>query len=560
MKKTIRLLQFISILFFFAFLFNPTACSKGESRKEGKESHNLFEEIDNEIEKAELYETEKQQRIDLLKSQYLKEPDLKRKAEVGNLLIEEYESFISDSALRYVNLNLENPEVVKDEKKTFKLRIKKADITAHAGLFGESLAILASIPANRLDTTLLRDYYYAYCDLYQYQCEYTTDGLYAQENALLRDLYTDSVTRISEPSSLVYVVNKAANLINKGQTSEAEQLLLGKIGEYKSGERNYSILASILAYDYKTTGQTDLYKHYLAESVISDLRGSIKENMAIRELATICYEEGDIERADRYLRQSFADANFYAARMRNAQSSRMLPVIGEAYNQQQKQLNRELRGFVIAISILAGVLIVIIVFTVLQVLKVKKAKRDADKMLEEVSRLSERLKAMNEEVVEANNQLKISNHIKEEYAALFMQYSSLAISNLQQYQQSLRVLAAQGNSKSLIKKIDSTDFENKVLAEFYEKFDDAILSIFPDFIEKLNSLLQPQYQISIRKGESLPTELRIYALIRIGIQDNEKIARFLRCSISTIYTYRSKTKKKAIEPETFESKIRDMGS
>ncbi|MCH5223461.1 MAG: hypothetical protein J1E82_05415 [Muribaculaceae bacterium] len=549
-----RLIIFCPVFMLLISLFY--ACSHSEKGKSIDNLEDIYAEIDAEIEKSGDYQEEKQKRIDLLKSLLHRENDNLRKSEITDRLIEEYESFVSDSALGYINLNLENPVVKADRDKTIRLWIKKADIAAHAGLFGEAAAQLSEINSSELDSLLLRDYYSAYCDLYQYQIEYATDGEYAREAEILRTLYNDSVTSVSSPTDPVFVINKADDLIRENKAKEAEELLLNKIGEFKRGERNYSILASILAFIYKTTGQKDLYQHYLAESVISDIRGSIKENMAIRELATICYEEGDIERADRYLRQSFSDANYFSARMRNAQSSRMLPVIGGAYHQHQEQLTGKLRGLVISISILAAVLVLIIIFTILQFLKVKKVNSNNKRMLEEVSRLSEKLKSMNEEVTMANEQLKSSNLIKEEYAGLFMQYCSLAISHLQQYHQSLRVMAAQGNTKALLKKIDSTDLENKILDDFYDKFDEAILNIFPDFIDKFNTLLKPDYRFDIRSGESLNTELRIYALIRIGITDSEKIAKFLRCSLSTVYTYRSKTKKRAINPQSFEDEIR----
>lgn len=139
-----------------------------------------------------------------------------------------------------------------------------------------------------------------------------------------------------------------------------------------------------------------------------------------------------------------------------------------------------------------------------------------------------------------------------------MQYCSLAISRLEQYHQSLRVVAAQGSAKALQQKIESADVENKLVNDFYERFDEAILKIYPDFIEKFNQLLQPEYRIAVKNGESLNTELRIFALIRLGISDSEKIAEFLRCSLSTIYTYRSKMKKRFVNPDTFEDDVKNI--
>ena len=535
-------------------LFMLSAC--GNNHRELSETNReIFALIDQEIEKVPLYDSQKNLKITKLKSSLSSEESPETRKFLIDKLIEEYEAYESDSALYYINLNLENPIVKEDKVLQTDLLIKQADVAAHAGLFGESQNILESIDRAGLDPSLLEKYYYAYCDLYQYQSEYTTDSEYARNHERLRELYIDSISQVASPTSFSYVVNHAASEARSGNFSEAKGLLLEQLEKYLPGDRNYSILASILADIYKQNGDKDNYLKYISLSVISDIKGAVKENMAIRALATECYEEGDIERADRYLRQSFADANFYAARMRNAQSSRMLPIIGEAYTAHQKKLNRELRLFVIFISILALGFILISIFAFIQVRKVRAVNKKTKDMLEEVSQLSQQMSQLNKDLTAANEQLESSNAIKGEYAVLFMEYCSLAISSLHSFRQSLRVAAAQGNMQGLIKKIDSANVESKILAEFYSKFDEAILNIYPNFVEKFNSLLREEERINIKPKEGLNTELRVFALIRMGITDSEKIATFLRCSLSTVYTYRSKTKKKAIDSLTFDNDI-----
>lgn len=546
-----RTLYILSLIIFFSTLV--TCCSGPSS------SHNSYEEefseVDEELQKIPIYDAQKENRILNLKKNIAGEKNDKRRQELTDLLISEYDSYSSDSALHYININLDNPIVKSDKFLQISLLIKKADVAAHAGFFDESSKILSQLNKSDMDNRLLEQYYSAYCDLYQYQNEYAVNSEYADKHARLRELYIDSLIMVSSPTSINYIVNYAAAQARSGDYETAEKFLKEKLGEYKSGERSYSILASILADIYRQKGNKEEYHNYISKSVISDIRGAIKENMAMRALATECFEDGDLERADRYLRQSFEDANFYAARMRNAQSSRMLPIIGEAYVSQQKTLNHELRVMIVFISILAFGFVVIAIFAIIQVRRIRKVNRKTKEMLEEVSSLSAQLSELNKDLSKTNQELTYSNAIKGEYAALFMEYSSLAISAMQQYQQSLKVTAMQGNLPSLIKKIDSPSFETKALAEFYSKFDDAILNIYPNFVEKFNSLLNPEDKIELKPKEKLNTELRVFALIRIGITDSEKISRFLRCSLSTVYTYRSKLKKKALNPATFESDL-----
>lgn len=523
-----------------------------------KGSEKLYSEIDAEIEKVPIYDAEKDKKINSLKRRIAEEKNEASRRELTDWLILEYESFVSDSALFYINRNLENPEVKENPELRTRLLIKKADVAAHAGLFGEASEILDNINRESLDSTLLENYYSSYCDLYQYQSEYATDSEYAKEHERLRELYIDSVSMVASPTSINYLINFAAKKAREGDVEDALRILHSNLDKYTSGERNYSILASILADIYKRKGDDDNYHKYLSLSVISDLRGAVKENMAIRALATECYEEGDIERANRYLRQSFADANFYAARMRNAQSSRMLPIIGDAYTIQQKSLNHKLRLLVIFISILAFGFILISIFSLMQVRKIRAINRKTKGMLDEVSQLSGKLSRLNEELSKANQDLQTSNKIQSEYGVLFMEYCSLAISALQQYQQSLKVTAKQGNLQAIIKKIESPAIENKTISDFYSKFDEAILNIYPNFVDNFNALLRPEERIEIKPKEGLTTELRVFALIRMGINDSEKIAKFLRCSLTTVYTYRSKMKKRAIDPENFETAIQNL--
>ena len=515
----------------------------------------MFADVDREIENVSVYEAQKEKRIQDLKEKINREPNPLVQLEIADWLISEYESYISDSAIYYINKNIENPAIKDNPQKKLGLLIKKADVAAHAGLFGEALDILEGIDKNQLDSTLLENYYSAYCDLYQYQSEYALNSEYAKKHEILRELYIDSIGMTASPSSINYIMNRAASSARKGNFKEAERMLLENLNKYKSGDRNYSILSSILADIYRQKGDKNNYTKYIGKSVISDIQGAIKENMAIRALATECFEEGDLERAERYLRQSFMDANFFSARMRNAQSSRMLPIIGNAYNQQQKKDNHKLSLLVIFISVLALGFILITIFALMQVKKVRANNRKTKIMLDEVSQLSRQLSLVNKELSETNEELRHTDSIKGEYGALFMEYCSLAISSLQKYQQGLKVAAATGNLQTLIKKIDSSNVENKTLAEFYLKFDEAILNIYPNFVTKFNHLLKPEDRIILKSKEDLNTELRVFALIKIGINDSEKIAKFLRCSISTIYTYRSKMKKKAINPESFEDDL-----
>lgn len=534
------------------------ACNKGNGA-DSSSLEELYDSVDAEMLRSEIYQNQKEARIAILREELARENDEHIVPAILDRLIGEYESYVSDSALYYVNRSLQAPANADKPHTRASLLIRKADISSHAGLFADAIAIMESVPREHLDSTLLEQYYSTYCGIYQYQSEYDNESEFSEVYERQRALYSDSVAMVAAPGSLNHIITAAPELIRVGMPDSAVSLLRSHLDEYTSGTRPYSILASILANVYKNIGETENYKRYLALSTISDIRGVVKENMAVRELSTVIFEEGDIERANRYLKQSFADANFFAARMRNAQSGRMLPIIDEAYAASQNKMQRELRWQMGAISLLVVILALALILILKQVRAARRAGAKLSQRNEELSGLSEQLREANRALASMNDELKESNTIKEEYAAMFMEYCSSTISTLQQYHQSLRVLAAQSSRTALNKKLESSEMIDTALRDFYSRFDEAILNIYPSFVEKFNSLLKPDCRTVLKSGEFLNTELRVFALIRIGITDSAKIAGFLRCSITTVYTYRSKVRRRALRPESFETEVMTIG-
>ncbi|MDE5585203.1 MAG: hypothetical protein K2I92_02540, partial [Muribaculaceae bacterium] len=452
----------------FIIMFLLAACACKESEKE-TELKSLYAQLDSEIAGSGDYESEKEKRIVDLRRQAAHTTEGKAKDDITDCLIREYEAYDADSALYYIAYGLHVAKNTGDSRREILLSIRRADVLAHAGLFSDALSVMERIPRNALDKEGEERYYSAYCDIYQYLSEYTNDHEPAAENERMRRLYVDSLSLVVSPESFDYLVNVIAERARSGNVDEAIVLFEDKLEGWNPGEREYSILASILAYLYKNKGNTGEYKRYLAMSAISDVRGAVKENMSFRELATIMFEDGDIERANRYLKKSIADANFYSAMMRNVQSGKLLPLIDEAYTASRDRLTARLRLMVWISGVLSAVLLLTVVMILKQMRSLRKAKDKVSRANEELSRMSERLKDVNaalqtsnadlkslsEELKEANGQLakrnlelREYNRIKEQYAALFMEYCSSAISSLQHYQQTLRKLTLQGGNKA----------------------------------------------------------------------------------------------------------------
>lgn len=527
-------------------------CHTGGGVKEDLKQ--LYAEVDKEISRSNIYETEKNRHIEQLQKNLAKVDNDRSRLVVYDNLISEYQSYVCDSALKYVEKARMLAERAGDRDTQMRLLLKKADIASHAGLFTEAHEILSNVNENELDSTLKTAYYSALCALSQYETEYLPAGEYTVRSLEARRRYTDSLMRVSAPTSFEYITNWADETMHV-KPEQVQRKLKEELEKYSSGTREYSIIASTLARAYAETSNADMQKIYLALTVISDIKGTIKENMAIRELATKVFEEGDIERANLYMKASLDDASFYAASMSSAQSRRMLPVIDSAYAARQKSQQKHLRMLIAITSILLAMAVAGLVIILRQMRHIKNANKHVQRSNEELSAMSTQLRQANEALAETNNELRKSNRTAEEYAGLFMDFCSVTISNLQKYHLTLRTLALQGNVKGILKKLDKSDASAETLRTFYQKFDDAILNLYPNFAEKVNELLRDDGKIILKTGERLNTELRILALMKIGLGDSVQTAEFLRCSLSTVYTYRSKLKRRATDPEGFESRI-----
>lgn len=534
------------------------ACGSGDSGKSAGLDE-LYDSLDSEIAKSPEYDSEKESRIKRLRVEFSTSRDENKRTEIVDDLINEFIAYNADSTLYYINLNLGRQAVRSMPGEYTRLLIRRADVYAHAGLFPEALTSLRDIPRDSVGDALLEDYYSTYCATYQYLSEYSFEHGAAEPYERQRAIYADSLNSVIKPGSFNHMVYVVAEKARNGDPDGAISELTRHLSEYSSGTRNYSILASTLAYMYKTTGRYDEYKRYLVLSAISDVKAAVKENMSFRELATVMFEDGDIMRANRYLKKSIVDANYYSAMMRNVQSTKMLPVIDDAYAARQQKLTRSLTVMVVVSCVLSLVLLAAVLFVRKQYKRLSVANERVHKANAELTRLSGTLREMNSQLEARNSELREYNATKEQYAGLFMEYCSSAISTLQQYQKSLRVVTAKGLSRpALLEKLESSEVSDELLKNFYSSFDEAILNIYPSFVDRFNALLTDDGKIVLKPGELLNTELRLYALIRLGIDDSAKIAKFLRCSISTVYTYRSKMKKRALNPDELENEVRNM--
>jgi cell division protein FtsB len=262
-------------------------------------------------------------------------------------------------------------------------------------------------------------------------------------------------------------------------------------------------------------------------------------------LAQILFNEGNIDRAYTYIRFSWNKTAFYNARLRSLQTAGILSMIDKTYQIKIEKQNKKLQDSLIRISVLSLLLFAALVYIYLQMKKLSVARNNLQVANNRLKELNEELKQMNVCLQTTNLELSDSNLIKEEYIGRFIKLCSTYINKSDAYRRMVNKKIAAGQIAELLKTTHPQNTFEEEIKELYANFDTAFLHLFPGFVNKFNELLQKEYPIILKKGEMLNTKLRIFALIRLGIDDSSQIAELLHYSVNTIYNYRAKVKNKA---------------
>ncbi len=380
-------------------------------------------------------------------------------------------------------------------------------------------------------------------------------------------MYRDSLLSILDKKSNHYKIVYAEKLYDANRLNEAKAILRSMLDATKSDTHEKAVLAYALANTYGKEKNIGLQRYYYALSAVCDIKNAIKENASTQALASVLYKTGQLEEAYNCIRSSMEDAMFCNARLRTYEVSQIFPIIDSAYKKKIDGKNKALQLYLLLVSILSVFLIIAIVFVYRQMKKIAGIRKELYETNVRLSELNsemhctnDRLQLVNGELVKANASLSEANQIKETYIGHFLDLCSTYIDKLEKYQNSLNRKAMERKLDELYRMLKSRDMIDNELKELYENFDNTFLHLYPNFVEEFNSLLVAEEQFVMKPGELLNVELRIFALIRLGITDSSRIARFLHYSANTIYSYRTRVRNKAAVPrDEFENRVVKIG-
>ncbi|MCS3870520.1 DNA-binding CsgD family transcriptional regulator [Chryseobacterium ginsenosidimutans] len=520
----------------------------------------LLKTLDQDVAKEDFYTKKKQHEIHAVLQQLNSTNDNEKNYKIYHTLSRSYEVFIADSAEYYTKKSLETAQLLNNQSYSAESKIQLARIKAKAGMFPVSLDILKTIDKKILTQNQLVDYYKAYIEVYIYWIEYQ-DGHDMEEIIKKKNAVQDTLLAILPKNGYEYVINYGTKNIELNNYNLAEKELLKGFQYVKPDTREFSILNSILAYLYEKKNNVEKQKEYLAKSALSDIHAAVKENISLRSLSILLFDDNDISRANFYIKRSLEDANFYNARLRNIQIARVLPIIDKAYQIDRENQQKKLRILFITASILSLVLFIAVILIIKQNKKVLKAQKKLTETNEKLNILNDELKEASLRQIETNHSLAEANHLKEQYIKSFLEICTEYIDRLAHFKGIVNRKIKTGQTAEILKMTTSSQDNTKELKELYSNFDRAFLKIYPNFVEQINELLRPEERYLINDSQTLNQELRVFALIKLGVTNNNQIATFLHYTLRTIYNYRSKVKSKAIHSdESFEIKVQNLGN
>ena len=427
------------------------------------------------------------------------------------------------------------------------------------GMYKEATDVLDKIDV-KSTPSLYGNFYRVNTTIYLSMSDYAASAQEKKKYDALTRQYRDSTMQSYPSSSNLKFVDQASKLLQDQKYDQTLGLLLDYFPKIANNNPDQAVVAYLISQSYHGKKDQEQEKKWLTISAISDLQLAKKEYISLRSLAFMMYEDGDIDRAYKYMKRSLEDALFCNARLRTYEISKMMPIISEAYQKQNETNRFQLVLFLVSASVLSAILLVILLLLFKQMKKLNKAKQDIDLANIQLSELNKELYTFNEKLNESNFALSETNLLKEIYIGRYMDQCSDYIGKLEGYRRKLNVMATTGKMNDLVTAVKSKQFIENELKEFYTNFDKTFLQLFPNFIEEFSALLVDEDAVQLKEGELLNTELRIFALIRLGIKDSAKISVFLRYSVSTIYNYRSQIKNKAVGPrDDFESAVMRIG-
>lgn len=511
----------------------------------------LLKQLDEAIEKKGEFMKQKLSKIERLKMGINPILPLPNQFNSYDNLYKEYRTFQYDSAFHYA---LKLQEIAQKINEPVKLNYAKLQLSftlLSSGMYKECLESLNSIQINAMPDSIKVEYYILFSRFYYELGTYNGDVYYLKRYNNQGKIYSDSALKLMNPQSLQYYFVSGIKALKERNFEKSKTDFSVILDKFNPQYRDYAMTASALASVYLELGEREKATNLMIEAAIGDIKSCTKEGLALVYVADLLYHENDDENAYRYIKEALNDANFYRAKLRLKHVAGILPLIeGNRLTTVEGQKNR-MFIFTILVSILS---VLVLIFAYIIFSQLKKLKK-ADK---EIIKANTRLQDTNEVLQTTNNELLEANKIKEEYIGYSFNVYAEYLDKIEKIKKNIEKKLTAKNYEGIAQTLDGINIkkEREVL---YLSFDKAFIQLFPNFIPAFNALFKTEDRYQLKEGQPLNLDLRIFALIRIGISDHEQIAKILEYSVRTIYNHKTLVKSKSIIPnDEFEQRIMEI--
>lgn len=540
MKKIVWLLMMVVM---------PMVANAAFSRNADLEDEDeLLHRLDQYIARRDEFSSKKEKKLIRMKKKLNLTSGKRERLSLYNQIYREYYTYRYDSAMVYAKRGLQLAEQLHDDYYINLNKINRAAVLSTGGFYSQAEDLLLSLKPEDISPKLMQYYYYTLTWVYNYWGAFCERSEFKEEMQDKKRLYLAKTLEHmgNKQSALYYYLSGELEYLLHHTDKKVLGWYQKALAASPVDSRVHASAAYCIARYYQDNEQMDIYEKYLVQAAISDQVCPLKENLALQELSTYLYNKDAkyAKRVSKYIYCSMEDAQFYNNRLRMVEISRILPLITETNHQREIRQNRIITISLVVVSIVSLGFLAMMFFVFRINKRLAKSRRE--------------VRSQNMLLEELNQKLLNTNKRRETYMRLFMDISAVYIKKLDDYRKLVSRKIKAKQTADLLTAINSYKLAEEEASSFYIRFDKAFMDLYPNFVDEFNQLLLPEKQIVLPAPNSLTKELRIYALMRLGITDGQELATLLFYSTQTIYNYKTSIRKRAKDLTTFDAAINQL--
>ena len=537
MKKIVWLLMMVVMPMVANAAFSQNADLEDEDE--------LLHRLDQYIARRDEFSSKKEKKLIRMKKKLNLTSGKRERLSLYNQIYREYYTYRYDSAMVYAKRGLQLAKQLHDDYYINLNKINRAAVLSTGGFYSQAEDLLLSLKPEDISPKLMQYYYYTLTWVYNYWGAFCERSEFKEEMQDKKRLYLAKTLEYmgNKQSALYYYLSGELEYLQHRTDKKVLGWYQKALAASPVDSRVHASAAYCIARYYQDNEQMDIYEKYLVQAAISDQVCPLKENLALQELSTYLYNKDAkyAKRVAKYIYCSMEDAQFYNNRLRMVEISRILPLITETNHQREIRQNRIITISLVVVSIVSLGFLAMMFFVFRINKRLAKSRRE--------------VKSQNTLLDELNQKLLNTNKRRETYMRLFMDISAVYIKKLDDFRKLVSRKIKAKQTADLLTAINSYKLAEEEASSFYIRFDKAFVDLYPNFVDEFNQLLLPEKQIVLPAPNSLTKELRIYALMRLGITDGQELATLLFYFPQTIYNYKTSIRKRAKDLTTFDAAI-----